>query len=78
VIESFERALPIGHVRRGHGDGVWQSLRVDDNVSLDPRDLLPRIVALLACVSVFFTLCASTIRKVLWASRPCFSRAAPT
>jgi hypothetical protein len=48
VIERFERALSIGYVRRRHGEGVRQSLGIDRDVSLDPRDLLPRIVALLS------------------------------
>jgi hypothetical protein len=53
-------------------------LRIDRDVSLDPRDFLPRVVALLPCrVRILHTLCV-TIRKALWASRSCFSRVAPT
>jgi hypothetical protein len=63
-------AVAVGHIGRGDGDGVRQSLRIDGNVSLDAGDFFACIVALL--------LGASTIKKLVMQLRPCLIRAAPT
>jgi len=47
-------------------------------IALDARHLLPASYALSSALSVFFTLCASTIKKLVMALRPCLVRAAPT
>ena len=66
------RTFAAGDLGRGHRDGVRQALRIQSNVPLDAR----------ACTMVFsagrVALCVSTVKYVLQALRPCFTRAAPT
>jgi hypothetical protein len=57
---------------------VGQALCVHRNVALDAGDLLASVIALSSAVSVFFTLCASTIKKLVMALRPRLTRASPT
>ena len=47
AIDGRESAVPVGHLRRGHGHGMRQSLRVHCNVRLNARHLLARIISLL-------------------------------
>ncbi len=65
--------MTIGDFRRGHRNGMWKALRIHRDVALDPRYLLARVIAFWPAVSLFFTLCASTIKNVLQALRPCFA-----
>ena len=44
--QGQQRPLAVGHIGRRDGDRVGQALRIDSNVALDPRYLLPGIVAL--------------------------------
>ena len=55
-----------------------QALRIHPNVCLIPETFLPASYPLSAAVSVFLTLCASTINSVGYALRPSLKRTAPT
>ncbi len=47
AIDGLQSAVPIGHLRHGHGDGVGQSLCVHCDVTLNAGGLLACIVSLL-------------------------------
>lgn len=56
--ESKQCALAVGHFGCCNGNGVGQALRTDDNVALDPRYFLARIVAFLSgTIGVLDALC---------------------
>jgi len=78
TIQGGQGTVAVGYFSRGDRDGMRQSLRVNRDVALDARHLLPASYALSSALSVFFTLCASTIKKLVMALRPCLARAAPT
>ena len=42
--KRHQRAFSIRYIRRRHSNGVWQPLRIDHNVTLDPRNLFAGIV----------------------------------
>ena len=48
AFQGVQRAFAIGHLGRRYRNGMGQSLRIDGDVALDPRDLLARVIALLA------------------------------
>lgn len=48
TMQALERAFAIGHFRRRHRDSVRQALGIDGDVTLDTRDLLAGVIALLA------------------------------
>ncbi len=48
ALECGQSAVAVSDIRRGDGDGVRQTLRVDRDVALDAGYLLARVVALLA------------------------------
>lgn len=45
----MQRAFAVDHLGRRYLNGMRQSLRVDGDMALDPRNLLARVIALLAC-----------------------------
>lgn len=47
VVNGLQSAVGIGHLRRRHGDGVRQSLRVHRDVSFDAGNLLARVISLM-------------------------------
>jgi len=78
AVDGRQRAVPIGHLGRGDGYGIRQSLRVHRNGSPIHGTFLPAPYPFCSSLLVFFTLCASRIKKLVKALRTCFSRAAPT
>ena len=46
-VDGGQSAVAIGHLGRGYGDGMRQSLRVNRDVTLDAGDFLACVVALL-------------------------------
>ena len=51
-------AFAVSHIGGRHRDGVRQSLSIDDNVTLDPRDFFAGIIALLSgTIRVLDALC---------------------
>lgn len=58
TIQGLERAFAVGHFRRRHRDRMRQALGIDGDVTLDPRDLLARVITLVAGrVRVLHALC---------------------
>jgi hypothetical protein len=59
---------------------MGKPLNIHPDVPFDAGHHLARVVSLLLCsaLSLFFTLCASTIKKLVTTLRPCFARASPT
>ena len=78
TFQCQQTAFSIRNIRRRYRKGMRQTLRVNRYMPLDTANLLARIVAFSMAVSVFFTLCASIIRKVVASWRPCLRRSATT
>jgi len=45
-VDGGQRAVAVGHIGRGHGDGMGQSLRVHRDMPLDAAHLFASVVAL--------------------------------
>lgn len=59
----------IAHIGRRDPNRMRQSLGVDGNVPFDPRYFLAGVIALVLCLSVFLTLCASMMQNVVLSCR---------
>ena len=78
TFQCQQAAFSIRNIRRRYRKRMRQTLRVNRYMPLDTANLFARIVAFSMAVSVFFTLCASIIRKVVASWRPCLRRSATT
>ena len=78
TFQCHQAAFSIRDIRRRHRNGMRQTLCINRYMPLDAAHFLAGIVAFFMAVSVFFTLCASTIRKVVSSWRPRLRRAAAT
>ena len=47
AVQGLQRTAAVGHLGRGDGDGMRQTLSVHRDVALDAGDLLARVIALL-------------------------------
>ena len=65
AIKGLQRAFTIGNISSCYVESVRQAVGVHADMTLDAVDSLPPSNPLFSAVSVFLTLCASTIRKVV-------------
>ncbi len=57
TLQCLQRSFAIGHLGRGHGYCMWQTLRIHCNVAFDARDFLACVIALEGrCVRVLHAL----------------------
>ena len=78
AVDSLQSAAAIGHLGRGTAI-AWGNPCVSTAMwRLMPETFLPASQPFCSALSVFFTLCASSIKKPGMALRPSFSRASPT
>ena len=78
TFQCRQAAFSIRNIRRRYRKGMRQTLRVNRYMPLDTATFLPASSPFFMAVSVFLTLCASIIRKVVSSWRPCLQRAAAT
>jgi hypothetical protein len=77
AIERGQSALAIGYFGCCDSDGMRQPASVDRAVALDAGDLFARLISFCPAVALFFTLCASTIKKLVVELHLCLARSSP-
>jgi hypothetical protein len=76
AIEHGQSALAIGYVGCCDSDGMRQPACVERAAALDAGDFFVRVVSF--CPAVFFTLCVSTLKKLLVELYLCLAQSPPT
>ena len=78
AVDNLQGSAAISRLGCGNRDNMGQPRVSTPMRRLMPETFLPAPYLFCSALSVFFTLCASTIKKQVMALRPCLARASPT